>query len=223
MSRRKWPDGARGPRAGSRYPDLVKERQLWREGFQYVAGVDEAGRGAWAGPVVAGAVILCDALDHLADVLAPVRDSKLLTARSRERCYDLIAAHSVCYGVGSASCREIDALGLVPATRLAMRRAIAVLRPAPQFLLIDAVRLDDCSTRQEAVPKADLFHLSVSAASIMAKVTRDHWMRELAEQLPGYGFERHKGYGTRAHRAALQRLGPTEQHRRSFAPIRELL
>ncbi len=205
------------------YPNLNKERQLWAEGLQYVAGVDEAGRGAWAGPVVAGSVILSDAWRDTAEHLASVRDSKLLTARARQRCYDLIAAHSVCYGVGSASSQEIDAMGIVPATRLAMRRAIALLHPAPQFLIIDAVRLDECPMRQDARPKADLHHLSVSAASVLAKVTRDQWMVDLSRRLPEYGFERHKGYGTRAHRAALQQHGPAEQHRQSFAPIRDML
>jgi len=204
-------------------PDLRLERELWAQAYSRIAGVDEAGRGAWAGPVVAAAVVLPAYRDDIAHALASVQDSKLLTARRRERCYDLITAHAVTYGVGSASSREIDELGIVGATRLAMTRAVESLCPPPDCLIVDALRLPCLSLPQHVLPKADMRHLSVAAASVLAKVARDHWMVELGERLAGYGFEQHKGYGTRAHWAALRSLGPACYHRRSFAPVRAVL
>lgn len=206
----------------TRQPTRALERELWGRSYERIAGVDEAGRGAWAGPVVAAAVILPPRPD-LEDLLAPVRDSKLLTPHRRDVCYDLIAAHAIAYSVGCASSVEIDRLGIVPATRLAMARAIGGLRPQADYLILDAVRLDDVPLPQTATPRADEEHLCVSAASIVAKVARDRWMAALGAALGGYGFERHKGYGTAAHLGALQALGPACYHRRSFAPIRALL
>ena len=204
-------------------PTLIKEQGLWARSFTRIAGIDEAGRGAWAGPVVAAAVILPHDRPGLALRLAPVRDSKLLTARSREACYDLIAAHALAYAVGSATSEEVDADGIVPATRRAMQRAVAALAIAPDYLLIDALPLGDIALPQEALPKADMLHLSVAAASIVAKVSRDRWMADVATRIGGYGFERHKGYGTPDHQEALRRLGPACHHRRSFAPIHAMV
>lgn len=204
-------------------PDLSLERELWDIPYYWIAGVDEAGRGAWAGPVVAGAVVLPRYRRELEAILSSVRDSKLLSPCWRERCYDLIVAHAVGYSVGWGSTEEIDRLGIVEATRLAMARAIYGLQPCPDCLIIDALHLDDIPIPQYAMPKADMLHLSVSAASIVAKVARDRWMISLGAEMPGYGFERHKGYGTPQHQEALESLGPIRYHRASFLPIRELL
>ena len=206
----------------SHRPDLSEERRLWARGYGLVAGLDEAGRGAWAGPVVAAAVVLPPNRPELADLLAPVRDSKLLTPRQRDLCYDLILRYALAYGVGSVPASEIDRIGIVPSTRRAMRQAIAALPNWPDYLLIDFLLLPQISLPQMAMPKGDRYRLSIAAASIIAKVTRDRWMIALDDHLPGYGMARHKGYGTRQHRAALQELGPTSQHRHSFAPIRAL-
>lgn len=206
----------------SHQPDLARERELWARGYVRVAGLDEAGRGAWAGPVVAAAVVLPSDVPDLSEELSPVRDSKLLTPRRRERCYGLILRHASDYGVGLVPSSEIDRIGIVPATRRAMQQALEVLSSPPDYLLIDAVSLPRVPIPQCALPKGDLYHLSISAASIIAKVTRDRWMIGLDRHLPGYGMAQHKGYGTRQHRAALHSLGATSQHRHSYAPIRAL-
>lgn len=204
----------------SQQPNLSLETQLWARGSVRVAGVDEAGRGAWAGPVVAAVVVLPSDIPNLPDLLEPVRDSKLLTPQARDKCYDLIVEHALDYGVGSVSATEIDRLGIVPATRKAMCQAVALLAQAPDYLLLDYMRLPSLTIPQESMPKGDLYCLSIAAASILAKVTRDRWMIELDKTLPGYGMAQHKGYGTEQHRAALRTLGPTCEHRHSFEPIR---
>jgi ribonuclease HII len=206
----------------SHQPDLSCERRLRAQGYVRIAGLDEAGRGAWAGPVVAATVVLPLSLRGLHRVLEPIRDSKLLTPRRREFCYDLIVEYALDYAAGFGSPEEIDRFGIVPATRMAMSRAVASLVLSPDYLLIDALPLPELSIPQEATPKADRHRLSVAAASIIAKVTRDHWMIALDQRLPGYGLARHKGYGTREHRVALHALGPTSYHRHSYAPIRIL-
>jgi ribonuclease HII len=206
----------------SQQPDLSREQRLWTQGYTHIAGLDEAGRGAWAGPVVAAACILPPNAPDLALWLAPVRDSKLLTPHRREVCYDLIRQHALAYGVGQVSAEEIDCIGILPATRLAMQQALEALAIPPDHLLIDAVRLTQVPLPQQAIIKGDRDCLSIAAASIIAKVTRDRGMIALAEHLPGYGLAQHKGYGTRAHLAALQTLGTTPQHRHTFAPIRDL-
>ncbi|MHB0856964.1 MAG: ribonuclease HII [Anaerolineae bacterium] len=187
-----------------------------------MAGLDEAGRGAWAGPVVAAAVVLPPERTDLGECLASVRDSKLLSPRMRETCYDLITAQALCYGVGCVSSAEIDCCGIAPATRRAMSLALRALCPSAEYLLIDYVRLPEVDLPQMAVPFGDRDHLSIAAASILAKVTRDRLMVNLGRALDGYGLERHKGYGTTEHLDALCALGVTSQHRRSFAPVRAL-
>ena len=199
-------------------PDMRQERALIRQGHALVAGIDEAGRGAWAGPVVAAAVILTAGAMRLA-ALRGVRDSKLLTPTQREALFPTIQELALAVGVGMASHQEIDALGIVPATRLAMRRAVEQLAPAPDALLIDALKLPDVPLPQRVMFHADTLCLSVAAASIVAKVTRDHLMMELDTQYPGYGFARHKGYGTQVHQQALAQLGPSAIHRISFEPV----
>jgi len=200
-------------------PDMRQERALNRQGHTLVAGIDEAGRGAWAGPVVAAAVILPRGATRLA-ALRGVRDSKLLTPARREALFDGIHQAALAVGVGMTSHAEIDDIGIVPATRLAMRRAIKRLAPAPDALLIDALKLPDVPLPQRALFHADALCLSVAAASIIAKVTRDRLMTDLDAQYPGYGFARHKGYGTVLHQQALAQLGPSETHRMTFAPVR---
>lgn len=206
-------------------PDLSLERELQAQGYRLIAGLDEAGRGAWAGPVMAAAVILpLDQPDRLAALLdAGVNDSKQLTARQRERLYHLIRQTAVAVGMGGASARHIDRDGILPATRVAMRRAVSILRVQPQALLIDAVDLrGDVPLPQQRLNYGDSLSLSIAAASILAKVSRDRFMTQLDALYPGYSFARHKGYGTARHRAALQALGPSEMHRHSFRPIRAL-
>lgn len=203
-------------------PDLWCEEQLWSRGYRWIAGIDEAGRGAWAGPVVAAFVILPRYLSRVGDIFCAVNDSKLLSAGARERCYDLIVECALCYGVGAASSDEIDRVGIVPATRAAMHRAVFDAPVQPDYLLIDALSLPGIDCGQCAIIKGDRYCLSIAAASIVAKVTRDRQMIALGKRLPGYGWDRNKGYGTREHRQALCEHGATFCHRHSFAPIRAL-
>lgn len=202
-------------------PNMRQERVLIRQGYALVAGLDEAGRGAWAGPVVAAAAILPrDAMRRSA--LRGVRDSKLLTPHQREALLPKIHEVALAVGVGMAGHDEIDTLGIVPATRLAMKRAIETLTLAPDALLIDALKLPAVPLPQRVLFHADTLCLSVAAASIVAKVTRDRLMIELDARYPGYGFARHKGYGTAIHQQALAELGPSLIHRASFEPISRL-
>ncbi|MBN2001709.1 MAG: ribonuclease HII [Anaerolineae bacterium] len=200
-------------------PTLEAEARFWTRGLRRVAGLDEAGRGAWAGPVVAAAVIL-PLGDDVCAALAGVRDSKQLSAAVRERLAARVLDVALAVGVGRGGQQEIDALGIVPVTRLAMQRALAALTVAPEALVIDALRLPGVDLPQDAFPYADARSLSVAAASIIAKVTRDRWMTDVAEaDFPGYGFARHKGYGTQQHREALDRLGVCPLHRLTFRPV----
>ena len=183
-----------------------------------VAGVDEAGRGPLAGPVVAAAVILDD--------LKPIKglaDSKQLTALRRERLYDEIRAKALCCSIAQASVEEIDQLNILQATMLAMRRAVLGLRLKPTKVLVDGNRLPALDVLAEAVVSGDALVPCISAASILAKVTRDRLLRELHLQHPEYGFDRHKGYGTADHLRALQTHGALPVHRRSFAPVARAL
>lgn len=207
-------------------PDLSLEHELQQQGHRLIAGIDEAGRGAWAGPVMAAAVILpLDRPDVLAELAAAgVNDSKQLTPRQRERLSALIRRSAVAVGMGGVSARQIDKDGILHATRIAMQRAVSILRTPPQALLIDAVDLSgNVLLPQKRLNFGDSISLSIAAASIIAKVSRDRFMAQLDALYPGYGFTRHKGYGTRAHREALERLGPSEMHRQSYRPIRALL
>lgn len=183
-----------------------------------VAGVDEAGRGPLAGPVVAAAVILDD--------LRPIKglaDSKKLSALQRERLYDEIRSRALCCSVAQASVEEIDALNILQATLLAMRRAVEGLRLKPTKVLVDGNRLPVLEVLAEAIVKGDATVPAISAASILAKVTRDRWCAELHDQYPQYGFALHKGYGTAHHLAALQAHGACPQHRKTFAPVASVL
>lgn len=199
-------------------PTTLFEQAWWQRSFAYVAGVDEAGRGAWAGPVTAGAVILPQGRD-LPKELAGVRDSKQMSVRQRDEMLEKIKQVAVGWAVGWASNVEIDMFGILPATRLAMRRAAASLQPAAQALLIDSVHLSALALPQESMKFGDQLCLSIAAASICAKVHRDRWMRAADCCYPGYGFARHKGYGTRQHQEAMTKLGVCELHRFSFKPM----
>lgn len=190
---------------------------LW-DSLGLVAGVDEAGRGPLAGPVVAAAVIL-DARNPIVGLA----DSKKLSAARRERLFDLVCARALCCAVGSASVQEIDQLNILQATMLAMRRAVQGLRLTPAKVLVDGNRIPMLQVRAEAVIGGDALVAEISAASIVAKVHRDRWCAQLHAQYPGYGFAGHKGYGTAQHLAALRRLGACPEHRRSFAPVAQVL
>lgn len=205
-------------------PTLKLERAFIAKGQTLIAGIDEAGRGAWAGPVVAAAVILPLDDPKLARVLKGVNDSKQLTRLQRERLAEVIKSVAVSVGVGGAGPGEVDRDGIVPATKHAMQRAIAMLAPQPEALLIDAVNLQALvDLPQHFLNFGDSLSLSIAAASIIAKVSRDEAMRKLDARYPDYGFARHKGYGTPEHQAALKVLGVSEIHRKSYRPVRARL
>ena len=183
-----------------------------------MAGVDEAGRGPLAGPVVAAAVILDDLRP-----IAGLADSKKLTAARREALFDQIRAKALCCSIAEASVEEIDRLNILQATLLAMRRAVQGLRLKPALVLVDGNRLPVLDVPAEAIVKGDALVAAISAASILAKVHRDRWCAQVHEQFPQYGFAGHKGYGTAAHLAALRMHGACPLHRRSFAPVAQHL
>ena len=197
-------------------PNLSFELALWGAGLTSVAGIDEAGRGALAGPVSAAAVIL-PADPTMERYLKGVRDSKQLTPDQREIAREKILQHAADWGVGFATSEEIDQLGILPATRLAACRALEALSISPVHILLDYLFLPEIMVPQTALIKGDCRALSIAAASILAKTARDAVLRELDLTYPGYGFAAHKGYGTFAHRKALQRLGVCPVHRLSFA------
>lgn len=205
------------------HPLLIHEAAFWAEHPGAVlAGVDEAGRGCLAGPVVAGAVVIAaEDLPRLAaEELAAVNDSKQLTERKREALYDLITAHpAIRWAAGQASAREIDEMNILRATHLAMRRALEGLSPLPDHALVDGLPVKGLPLPHTAIVKGDAMSLLVACASIIAKVTRDRLCRELDRLYPVYGFAKNKTYGTAPHLAALRRLGPCPEHRRSFAPV----
>jgi len=198
-------------------PDFAFEIALWGQGYHLVAGVDEAGRGALAGPVAAGALVFPDD-PGLLPALKGVRDSKQMTAAQRSSWAERLAEVCLACGVGFASADEIDTLGIVPATRLAACRAVQSLGVQPEHLLVDYLRLPELPIPQTPLVKGDARSLSIAAASILAKTRRDALLCELEAQYPGYGLAQHKGYATQAHRLALERLGPSPIHRLSFAP-----
>ena len=187
------------------------EQTLRQQGYQRIAGIDEAGRGALAGPVVAAAVIL-----PIDCQLSGVTDSKQLTPKRRAGLFDEIYHTAVAVGVGCVDNEEVDRINILQATMAAMAQAVAEITPAPDYALIDGTHLPAISLPAEAIPKGDTLIQSIAAASIIAKVTRDRLMIELDETYPGYSFQVHKGYGTLLHRQAIAQLGPCPIHRRSF-------
>lgn len=200
------------------------ERQAWEQGAVRVAGVDEAGRGPLAGPVVAAALVFervfLEAEQY--GLLREITDSKALTSLQRDRLYRMLAGDcAASIGIGFASVSEIDELNILRATHLAMARALDHLSPAPDFALVDGLPVPGLPCASRAIIKGDARSLSVAAASIVAKVTRDRLMDELDREYPVYGLARHKGYGTRAHMEALLKYGPSPAHRRSFRPVQD--
>ncbi len=210
------------PKTARVTPDFSIETEIASGTRMLIAGVDEVGRGTLAGPVVAAAAILPGSVPAKYNSL--VNDSKVLTASQRQQSFDWLIGWCVGYGVGACTADEIDSIGIVPATRLAMLRAIAELDPQPEHLLIDALELHSVPIPQTSIIRADSRSQSVAAASIIAKVTRDRLMANIFEaEFPGYGFAAHKGYGTTMHMAALRELGASPIHRRSFKPVRDVL
>jgi ribonuclease HII len=204
---------------GQRLRKLLQfESALWDAGVAHVAGVDEAGMSPLAGPVAAAAVIFAPG-----SRIPGVDDSKKLDQTTREQLAVEIKGRAVAWAVAFAEVEEIDRINIYWAGLLAMRRAVEGLSVAPQHILLDARRLKELKTPQQAIVKGDAKSLTIAAASILAKTARDALMRQLDAQYPGYGFSKHKGYPVREHRAALARLGASPVHRRSFAPVREIL
>jgi ribonuclease HII len=193
---------------------LLEQTKLNWDTDGLTAGVDEAGRGPLAGPVVAAAVIL--------DELNPIRglnDSKKLSAKRREALFDEIRARALCFAIAEASVQEIDEINILQATLLAMKRAVEALRLPPKLVLVDGNRLPTLSIRAEAIVQGDALVPAISAASILAKVHRDRLCEAMHQRYPIYGFDQHKGYGTAQHMAALQAHGPADCHRMTFAPV----
>ncbi|MGH2543175.1 MAG: ribonuclease HII [Ardenticatenaceae bacterium] len=202
-------------------PSYKEEASLLAQGYSLVAGLDEVGRGPLAGPVVAGVVVLPP--NPRGRWVKQVRDSKQLSALQRERVLPYIQDAALAVEIGVSDSHEVDALGIVEATRLAMARALNSLALLPEFLLLDALSLPAVSIPQKAIIHGDALCLSIAAASIVAKVERDKMMECEDSTHPGYGFAQHKGYGTRAHFESLHRLGPCPIHRTSFSPIKEMV
>jgi ribonuclease HII len=200
-------------------PDLSFEKALWSTNIQIIAGIDEAGRGSLAGDVAAAAVIFPNNT-ALLRVLSGVRDSKQMTPAQREHWAEEIKREATGWSVGFASSLEIDTMGIAPATRLAIRRALNSLPISPQHLLVDYIKLPECAIPQTPLVKGDARCLSIAAASVLAKTARDDLMRRYDQEYPGYGFARHKGYGTASHRAAIAQMGASPLHRHSFTLLK---
>jgi ribonuclease HII len=202
-------------------PDLTYERELWNKGLKYVAGVDEAGRGALAGPVAAGAVVLTGDQVDLFEQLHGVRDSKEMTPGDRKEWAAVVKKTALAWGVGFASKDEIDEFGIAPATCLAASRALEKLTCVVEHVLVDYVTLTDVKVPQTPLIKGDARSLSIAAASILAKTTRDALLVEMDGKYPGYHLVSNKGYATGQHLQAIEVLGPCEAHRCSFSPVAE--
>jgi len=196
-------------------PTLERECALWAEGFQVVAGLDEVGRGPIAGPVIAAAVVLPPGQQPIEGL----RDSKLLSAKQRERLAGEIRRAALAWALGGASVREIDRLNIRRAAALAMRRAVERLPQAPDYILLDGNPLPELNRKHESVIGGDNLCQTISAASVLAKCTRDRLMVRLASRYPGFGWDHNKGYATQDHLSALARSGPSPHHRMSFAPV----
>ena len=201
-------------------PNLDIEQDVRSVQYKYIAGVDEVGRGPLAGPVVSAAGVLPHDLVGDEDWLSVINDSKKLSESKRQMAYEIISREAVSVAVGITNASTIDSVGILPATISSMFTALRGLEVYPDFVLFDFIPLKDCEYPYRTVVKGDTKSYSISAASIIAKVTRDELMKEADEQYPGYGFSGHKGYGTAKHLDAIKRLGPCEIHRRSFAPIK---
>ena len=193
------------------------EKKLFNKGYKFIAGLDEAGRGSWAGPIVAGAVILDPRFK-----IKGIRDSKKLSPKKREELFLLITKNALAWSVGIVDNNEIDNSGIIPANRMVFEKAVKKLNVQPDYLLVDGIRNFESNIHNDFIIKADDKILSVAAASIIAKVTRDRLLDEYHKQYPEYGFTNHKGYGTKEHLEAIKKHGPTEIHRMSYKPLSEL-
>lgn len=205
-----------------RYPGLHEELTLASQGYRRIAGIDEAGRGSWAGPLVAAAVCLPPPHEGLRDLLSGVRDSKLLTPGGRAAMYGRILGCALDVGIGIVAPATVDRIGLSMAGQLAMLWAVKDMARSPDCLLIDAFGIRHCGLHQRSIVRGDCISLSIASASVVAKVARDRMMRSAHLVYPGYRFDLHKGYGTEHHRKAVELLGPCGYHRRSFRPIHAL-
>jgi len=201
-----------------RFPNRQNEKQLWQQGYKYIAGLDEAGKGSWAGPLVAAAVIL-----NPKKRISGLRDSKLLSALARERLYEIIVKQALGWSVGIISHKAIDETGITAANISAMTEALKNLKIAPDYLLIDAVKIRYQNLPAQSVIDGDYKIASVAAASIIAKVTRDRLMVAWNKEFPAYGFAAHKGYGTKKHYELLCQHGVCRLHRQSFEPMKSLI
>ena len=197
-------------------PPLRYEAELWAKGYKFIGGIDEAGRGAWAGPVCAAVVVLPPD-PGIRLPLACVRDSKLMTALQRDAAAALIREHASAWGVGFSSAEEIDQIGILPATRQAVMRAIQTLPVMPEFLLLDYIHWKELKNPHLMFPKGESLSLSIASASVLAKTSRDALMKEMGQNYPVYGFEKHKGYGTKMHQQAIASYGLCEIHRKSYS------
>lgn len=204
--------------------NLTEEQNLFKEGYGLIAGIDEAGRGPLAGPVVAACVIFKPGLkmeDFEFSELRLINDSKKLSKKKREALFKAIKEEAREIGIGVCDHKTIDRINILQASFLAMKKAIGALKKKPEFIMVDGKFLiPHCSYKQKAIIAGDKSVFSIAAASIIAKVARDRIMREMHEQYPDYGFDKHKGYGTKLHLARLKKYGPCEIHRRSFAPVK---
>lgn len=199
------------------YEMRKNEESLWNKGYKLVGGIDEVGRGPLAGPVIASCVTLSP------DFYLPgLTDSKKLSKQKREEFFQQIKEQALCIGIGTADAEEIDKLNIYEATKLAMERAVADTGSSIDYLLIDAMKLSN-GIPQTSIIKGDATSISISASSVVAKVTRDRYMEVAGKNYPGYGFENHMGYGTEEHLTAIRELGITKEHRKSFAPVREVI
>lgn len=199
--------------------DLIEEQKLFDQGYKLVAGIDEAGRGPLAGPVVAACAVCSPNINN--DKLKLIKDSKKLTAKTREALFEVIKQEFVEVGVGICDHQTIDRINILQATFLAMKKAIGALKQKPNFIILDGkFKIPNCSYNQKAIIKGDELILSIAAASIIAKVTRDRIMFKMHKLYPDYGFDQHKGYGTKLHLECLKKYGPCPIHRMSFRPCR---
>lgn len=202
--------------------DLSEEQNIFSQGYQLIGAIDEAGRGPLAGPVVAACVLLrADRLPYISDDLALINDSKKLTARKRERLFDVIKSEFA-VGVGICDHNTIDRINILQASFLAMKKAISDLKERPDYIILDGgFPIPNMSIKQKAIIGGDALVFSIATASIIAKVTRDRMMIKMHKIYPDYGFDKHKGYGTKFHIEQLKKIGPCPIHRKSFAPIRK--
>lgn len=199
--------------------DLLKrEKELYQEGYHFICGCDEAGRGPLVGPVVAGAVILPENYE-----LEGLTDSKQLSEKKREKYFPIIKQDAIAYGIGIVDAKTIDEINIYEASRLAMKKAIANMKVNPDYVLTDAMPIKDLNVPVEPIIHGDALSLSIAAASVLAKVTRDHILMELDKKYPQYEFARHKGYPTKRHLELLKLYGPTEDYRFTYRPVRDLI